>query len=558
MINFTVSPNSLLDSFEKIYKTCEDSELKQEQLIECQKDIENICQFFNCSEQEALVMSILLRMHYHSDEPSVEELLKHTSLKISSAIYINQLLKPFTERGWIKPVKNVLLFPLTNYKLSARFIRCVTNADWSLMELKTATNSFDLIETYGKLLAERKVGDMSYSKFQESTQDLINKNKILPIVSFMNNLKMSLFDSMVFLNMCSRSYKGNSTFEFEYLFDDFRPPNEEQYAFRKLIKSKKGVFFENQIVTQASDSFSLCGDEYQLSDIAISCFDPEPVKENKNIKSKFLEKIDHSKIREKSLFYSGKDKTQIDRLRELLLPENFSNFQKRMNENQKNAGLTVLFFGSPGVGKTESVYQLAHQSKRHILSADASTIRSKWIGETEQHIKQLFDDYKKAKKHYEQTPILLFNEADSILSKRRRVTEKVDQMENTMQNILLQELENFEGIFIATTNLEENLDNAFDRRILYKIRFNPPTDELRMSIWKDKMKEIDEDLLHIVNNRYKLTGGQIDNISKKVEVEKLLSQDKIIDIEYLSTLAEEEVSLRSETQKRQIGFNLNN
>jgi hypothetical protein len=557
MINFTVSPNSLLDSFEKIYKTCEDSELKQEQLIECQKDIENICQFFNCSEQEALVMSILLRMHYHSDEPSVEELLKHTSLKISSAIYINQLLKPFTERGWIKPVKNVLLFPLTNYKLSARFIRCVTNADWSLMELKTATNSFNLIETYGKLLAERKVGDMSYSKFQESTQDLINKNKILPIVSFMNNLKMSLFDSMVFLNMCSRSYKGNSTFEFEYLIDDFRPPNEEQYLFRKLIKSKKGVFFDYQLVTQASDSFSLTGEEYQLSETAISCFDPDPVKEKKACNSKFLEKIDHFRIHEKILYYSGIEKTQIDRLYDLLDPKYFADFQRRMHEKKKIGGLTVLFFGHPGVGKTESVYQLARRTGRHILSADASTIRSKWIGETEAHIKRLFDDYKKATKYYEKTPILLFNEADSILSKRRTVTEKVDQMENTMQNILLQELENFEGIFIATTNLEENLDPAFDRRILYKIRFNPPTDELRMSIWKDKLNEFDEDLLYTLNSRFKLTGGQIDNISKKVEVEKLLSDHNIIDIEYLSALAEEEVSLRLDTTKSKIGFKLN-
>jgi SpoVK/Ycf46/Vps4 family AAA+-type ATPase len=131
-------------------------------------------------------------------------------------------------------------------------------------------------------------------------------------------------------------------------------------------------------------------------------------------------------------------------------------------------------------------------------------------------------------------------------------------MENTMQNILLQELEIFEGIFIATTNLEKNLDPAFDRRILYKVCFTPPTDELRMSIWKDKMYEFDEKLLYTLNSRFKLTGGQIDNISKKVEVEKLLSDHKIIDIEYLSALAEEEVSLRSETQKRPIGFNLNN
>jgi SpoVK/Ycf46/Vps4 family AAA+-type ATPase len=358
--------------------------------------------------------------------------------------------------------------------------------------------------------------------------------------------------------MCSRSYKGNNTFEFEYLIDDFRPPNEEKYLFRKLIKSQKGVFFDNQLVTQVSDSFSLSGEEYHLSDTAISCFDPEPVKDKKVFKSKFLEKINHVTIQEKTLYYSGKEKSQIDRLYDLLDPKNFEDFKSRMHEKKKIGGLTVLFFGHPGVGKTESVYQLARRTGRHILSADASTIRSKWIGETEAHIKRLFDDYKKATKYYEQTPILLFNEADSILSKRRTVTEKVDQMENTMQNILLQELEIFEGIFIATTNLEKNLDPAFDRRILYKVCFTPPTDELRMSIWKDKMYEFDEELLYTLNSRFKLTGGQIDNISKKVEVEKLLSNHKVIDIEYLSALAEEEISLRSETQKRPIGFNLNN
>ena len=137
-------------------------------------------------------------------------------------------------------------------------------------------------------------------------------------------------------------------------------------------------------------------------------------------------------------------------------------------------------------------------------------------------IKKLFTEYKKAIDTYDHIPILLFNEADAILGSRRLVIDRVEQMENTLQNILLQELENFRGIFIATTKLEENLDPAFDRRILYKVRFNTPTDEMRESIWKDKLPGLSEDLVRYVNSLHKLTGGQIDNVAKKVEVSLLL------------------------------------
>ena len=130
-------------------------------------------------------------------------------------------------------------------------------------------------------------------------------------------------------------------------------------------------------------------------------------------------------------------------------------------------------------------------------------------------------------------------------------------MENTLQNILLQELENFEGIFIATTNLEDNLDPAFDRRILYKVRFTTPTDAMREAIWKDKLPDLSAELVKYVNDRHKLTGGQIDNIAKKVEVSRLLDPGATITPEYLVTLAEEEVSLRSDKHRRPIGFTQN-
>jgi len=216
-----------------------------------------------------------------------------------------------------------------------------------------------------------------------------------------------------------------------------------------------------------------------------------------------------------------------------------------------------LLYGAPGTGKTESVFQLARKNNRMVLMADASTIRSKWVGETEKNIKKLFTDYKKAMETCDQVPILLFNEADAILGSRRPVSDRVEQMENTLQNILLQELENFEGIFIATTNLEDNLDPAFDRRILYKVRFATPTDSMREAIWKDKLPDLSEELVKYVNDRYKLTGGQIDNVTKKIEVSRLLDPDTAITPEYLTTLAEEEISMRSGKQRRPIGFTQN-
>ena len=109
-----------------------------------------------------------------------------------------------------------------------------------------------------------------------------------------------------------------------------------------------------------------------------------------------------------------------------------------------------------------------------------------WVGESEKNIKQIFDSYRQKVEEFKMTPILLFNEADAIISKRQEGAERaVDKMENTIQNIILQEMELLDGILIATTNLAQNMDKAFERRFLYKINFTKPTLEARISIWHE-------------------------------------------------------------------------
>lgn len=93
-------------------------------------------------------------------------------------------------------------------------------------------------------------------------------------------------------------------------------------------------------------------------------------------------------------------------------------------------------------------------------------IISKWVGETEKNLSRLFDEYHRTRKYFDKDPILFFNEADAILGKRKSANSSVDKMNNSMQNILLQELEDFERNFIAAYNLADQLDEAFDRRLL--------------------------------------------------------------------------------------------
>ena len=195
--------------------------------------------------------------------------------------------------------------------------------------------------------------------------------------------------------------------------------------------------------------------------------------------------IPYTSFVKKSLFYETQVQTQIDRLAELLDKDRFTQVTQRLSESGMRKGFACLFYGSPGTGKTETVNQLARITGRDVMLVDVTKIKSCWVGESEQNIKKLFDNYRSYVKKSEVAPILLFNEADAILGIRQEGVERaVDKMENSIQNIILQEMESLEGIMIATTNLTSNLDKAFERRFIYKIEFKRPSLEVKRDTCK--------------------------------------------------------------------------
>ena len=263
--------------------------------------------------------------------------------------------------------------------------------------------------------------------------------------------------------------------------------------------------------------------------------------------------VKHEDITPKKLFYGEKINAQIAELGKLLDDEQYHHVRVRMKDTGFRCGFTCLFYGAPGTGKTETVLQLAKQTGRDILQVNISQIKSMWVGESEKNIKQVFDHYRNKVKESKITPILLFNEADAIIGKRQEGAERaVDKMENSIQNIILQELENLDGILIATTNLAQNMDKAFERRFLYKIKFEKPTLEARMSIWHEMIPTLKEEESHILASKYDFSGGQIENIARHYTIGNILHGESQNVVEELSVYCESE---RLETgQKHKIGF----
>jgi len=231
----------------------------------------------------------------------------------------------------------------------------------------------------------------------------------------------------------------------------------------------------------------------------------------------------HTEIPEKALFFNPTEQKQVSHLANLLSPKKFSSIQRRLEAQNMRKGFACLFYGGPGTGKTETVLQIARQTGRDIIQVNFSQVRSSWVGESEKNTKAIFDYYRAVAKNTERVPILLFNEADTVIGKRNKgVMEAVDKMENAMQNIILQEMEDFDGILIATTNLMGNFDSAFERRFLYKIEFNKPETEVKAKIWSSMLKRLSKkDALHLASH-FDFSGGQIENIARKRAVDYII------------------------------------
>jgi SpoVK/Ycf46/Vps4 family AAA+-type ATPase len=223
---------------------------------------------------------------------------------------------------------------------------------------------------------------------------------------------------------------------------------------------------------------------------------------------------------------------------------------KRLKEwgirDRKGLDARIIFYGPPGTGKTMTSLSLAKSLKRKVLNFDCSKILSMYVGESEKNVRRIFDTYKELSKKTRTEPILLLNEADQFLSSRTTgAGGGADKMHNQMQNIFLEQIEKFEGILIATTNLLETIDPAFSRRFNYKIEFAKPSFKQRVLLWEKMLpnnasyeKEFDVKVLA----KHELSGGQIEVVIKNTALSVAVKESPVFHLEDFKVAIEREIS----------------
>lgn len=231
---------------------------------------------------------------------------------------------------------------------------------------------------------------------------------------------------------------------------------------------------------------------------------------------KYYQIVRSGDINSRELFFDEDVLQTVDTIRRMIVSDHFEEIVEQLKIAGLSDSANILLHGMPGTGKTELAMQLARESGRDIYIVDVAKLYSSFSGESEQNVREMFRRFRHLSLTADRSPILLFNEADGIIGKRLKTEHSLDKMENAVQSILLQELENFSGIFIATTNLINNIDEAFDRRFLYKVEFRNPSPQTAARIWRARIPEMSEAEAISLAASFSLSGGQIDNVVKRL------------------------------------------
>ena len=547
----------LLTAIEQIVEKAKDSQLSKEFYRKANKYIKYVSDKLDLTKEQSVMLALFINL---SDDDSIRlyQLSNYVQCPTVRILrYMNEI-DELEKREFIRCCRDYNGYRKSiSYRVPFNVIEAMKRDEKYVPKKCTGLTCQELFGELEDIFDLRKENEITYEALTQKINSLFEDNKQLQFVQLVNVIfpdnEESVDDIMLLVLFCHLCVNNGDDYivfhDLGFLYDDKREWNRQK---SQLCRGTH-FLFEEEVIEYNNVNGMVDRESFRVTqkfkDDALS---EVTLKTRKSDKSS-SDFIHSDKIAEKKLFYGQSIQNQIDELGGLLNESHYQEITSRMKEAGFRCGFTCLFYGAPGTGKTETVLQLARQTGRDILQVDVSKIKSCWVGESEKNIKSLFDTYKDKVKKSSVAPILLFNEADGIINKRQEGAEHgVDKMENSIQNIILQEMENLDGIMIATTNLAQNMDKAFERRFLYKIKFEKPTLEARMHIWHEMIPTLSESDTKTLAEKYDFSGGQIENIARHNAINGILYGDKANSIDSLMAYCDNE---RLETKEcRKIGF----
>ncbi len=548
--------NPILKSISAVYEKREDLFKNQETLSAVGDDISVLTEFFGKDQKTAALLSVMICNEIIEDSDSIKRIMRFLGFNPLDFITLNCSVAELRKDGWIKVKSRDRHFGNNSELMVAEeVIEAVVQNDPGKLKISLPETLPEILSAIRKIIRAERYSNSNYHNRDFLTD--IERFGVFPFVEkILNDNNLNEIEKIILFLLSAEFLLGQKEFDLNSILESLTFDSSETRFLLCQIRDHRSAILRDCYICFANpglaDFSSVVLGERILKELGADLSSGE----NTIFSTKFCQVHDPVEIREQVLFFNPDNQRAINEINQFMAPDNFSELESRFTNNGMKPGLTMLFYGLPGTGKTEMVKQISRLHGRSVLQVDISQIKNKWVGESEKNLKRVFQEYQTALKHFRTTPILFFNEADGILGERKQTHSSVDQMLNAMQNILLQELEDFQGIFIATTNLLSNIDKAFDRRMLYKLNFQTPNEETRYKILKNEFPGIRETLLQEISGKYTLSGGQIQNIRKKFLVDNILFAEVTDYNERLLMYAEEEAQFRTR-KGRPIGFRIN-
>ncbi|MCH3817306.1 ATP-binding protein [Campylobacter jejuni] len=534
------------------------------------KNIEDtqIYKELKCAKNEALILRELCRNYVVSISSINAFTLLSTIFGNDKYLYLDALedLKKLIERGFVN--QNSSFFKSLENNKTQTLTLALLQSELSLSEY-----FLEFLEAKPRLNFEKQE---AYADYLEYLKDEFARIQLYERLSFIQksayNSEIKNQIKLYEKHIKERLKKSKFYNVLADIFKEYNLEHKEQIIFLALLKEEYALSNESSISREMNSLLSLISendlerhknkkllqenapllnlieyDEYlnAFGDISKSFFIIDEILQRIiNFEPKQSKKIKiESVLKDQDIFELIEPSTDIN---DIIMPENtkelLENILKQQDKkvlerlyswgikSNKNIEAKIIFYGPAGTGKTMSALAMAKSMKKPVLSFDCSKILSKWVGESEQNVRKIFDTYKNIVQTCKQSPILLLNEADQFLSTRVDGSSGSDKMHNQMQNIFLEQIERFSGVIIATTNFLESLDSAFSRRFDYKIEFKKPDFKDRLKIWekflpKKALFEKDFDI-NILSN-YELSGAQILMVVKNTALKVAVSKDGV-------------------------------
>ncbi len=544
----------VLNSIGKIYEESKECKLEESFFTKMDNELSFLSEYFGTTKSQSFFISMVFALNYKGDTVDINDLMQYFDCNPLKILEYNDDFKFLYSSGIFIKKKSSHRMKVSGandqFTINEKITEAILQSE-RMPDINEESNKdiFSLLEKFYKMGEQRKEEEINTVMLFLSAKELLSANLHFPLLNKIDQFKLFIEDAYVYLYLIWKTISGSSSTDIGMALEEIydKAPQRINYM-QKILSGENGLIKKKLIEIEEARFFN--DTEMKLTD-----FSKELLKEcginlilNKKKNNSIISPAD---IPYRELIFSTDEMKQLFLLKDLLNDSKFKETQKRLTDKNMPIGVAALLHGSPGTGKTEIVKQIAKETNRELMKVEISQSKSMWFGESEKIIKRIFTDYKSFAKECEHTPILLFNEADAIISKRREIgNSSVAQTENAIQNIILEELENFEGILIATTNLANNLDSAFERRFLFKIQFQKPDTSIRARIWKLKLPFLENEQCNLLAKKFDFSGGQIDNILRKHEIYEIIHGERVTMEKLMSFCSEETLS----SERVKIGY----